>query len=430
MKWNFLQTGSYSAKTIQNWIVTISNAFRIALDTLWMHKLRTILTLFGIIIGIAAVVLVGASLRVVRESVEKSTARTFGTDNFLVARVGSVGNLSRTELAEKFRKNPEIYRHEADRLAEVIEPYARTAPVLQNFSDVKAGKRMFLTAQIVGSTPKIQVIRDVELTSGRFFTENENQSSKGVAIIGQALVDELFPILDPIGKQVRIQGRPFKVIGVEEKQGSSFGNSLDRNVYIPIRAYEKLWGSRNSVDFFIQPYNPELYEETQERARFHLRILRRMRPKDPDNFEILTPEANRDFIAQIIDTIGIAIIPISSVALLVSGVVVMNMMLVSVTERTHEIGIRKSLGARNRDILVQILLESTVLTVLGGAVGLFISYLAAFGLSNAFGSTVGIQMDYVLIALAVAATIGIVAGLFPAYVASRMPPVEALGSEN
>ena len=155
-----------------------------------------------------------------------------------------------------------------------------------------------------------------------------------------------------------------------------------------------------------------------------------MRPKDPDNFEILTPEANRDFIAQIIDTIGIAIIPISSVALLVSGVVVMNMMLVSVTERTHEIGIRKSLGARNRDILVQILLESTVLTVLGGAVGLFISYLAAFGLSNAFGSTVGIQMDYVLIALAVAATIGIVAGLFPAYVASRMPPVEALGSEN
>ncbi|MEJ2108480.1 MAG: ABC transporter permease [Acidobacteriota bacterium] len=395
-----------------------------------MNKLRTVLTLFGIIIGIAAVVLVGASLRVVRESVENSTARTFGTDNFLVSRVGSVGNLNRKELAEKLRKNPEIYRREAEELSRALEPYASTAPVLQTFSDVKAGKRMFLTAQIIGSTPNIQSLRNIELTGGRFFTENENQRSQGVAIIGQALVDELFPVLEPLGKQIRVQGRPFTVIGVEQKQGSSFGNSLDRNVYIPIGVYEKLWGSRNSVDFFVQPDNPELFEETQERARFHLRILRRMSPKDPDNFDILTPEANRDFLAQIIDGIAIAIIPISSVALLVAGIVVMNMMLVSVTERTREIGIRKSLGARNRDILSQIIFESTILTVIGGAAGLLISYLSAFGLGNIFGSAIHIQMDYALMALTVAATIGIGAGLFPAYMASRMPPVEALGSES
>ncbi len=419
-----------NADAARNWPATITTAFRIALDTLWMHKLRSALTLFGIIIGIAAVVLVGASLRVVRESVIRSTAQTFGSDNFLVAQVGSVGNLSRKALAEKLRKNPEIYRREAERLAERLKPLARTAPLLQEFSDVKAGKRMFLTAQVIGSNSKIQMIRDIELSSGRFYTETENLRSKGVAVIGQALVDELFPDADPLGRQIRIKGRPFVVIGVEEKQGSSFGSSLDRNVHIPLGAYEKIWGGRNSVDFYVQPNNPEQFDEMQETARFHLRMLRRLKPSAPDNFDILTPEADRDFLAQIVDMIGIAIVPISSVALIVAGIVVMNMMLVSVTERTREIGIRKSLGARNRDILAQVLIESTILTVLGGAAGLLISYLAAFGLDRAFDSEVVIQLGYVVMALAVAAAIGIGAGIFPALLASRMPPVEALSSET
>lgn len=395
-----------------------------------MHKLRSALTLLGIIIGIAAVVLVGATLGVVRETVVQSTARTFGTDNFLIAQVGSVGNLNRKALSEKIRKNPEIYRREAERLAKRLEPYARTAPVLQNFSDVKAGKRIFLTAQITGSNSTIQTIRDIPLSSGRFFTETENQRSRGVAIIGQALVEELFPDTDPLGKKIRIQGNSFVVIGVEEKQGSSFGNSLDRNVYIPLRAYEKIWGSRNSVDLYVQPKDSKQFAEMQATARFDLRILRRLKPSDPDNFDILTPEANRDFLAQIVDMIGVAIVPISSIALIVAGIVVMNMMLVSVAERIREIGIRKSLGARNRDILTQVLFESTILTVLGGVAGLLISYLAASGLDDTFGSKVTIQFEYILMALAVSTTIGIGAGIFPAYQAARMPPVTALGSET
>jgi len=417
-------------RTARAWPATLANAFRIALDTLWMHKLRSALTLFGIIIGIAAVVLVGATLGVVRDSVVRSTARTFGTDNFLIAQVGSVGDLGRKELAEKLRKNPRIYRREADRLARRLEPYARTASVLQALSDVRAGDRVFLTAQVTGSTPAIQSIRDIPVGAGRFFTETETRRSQGVAVIGQALVDELFPEADPLGKPVRIQGRRFVVVGVEQKQGSSFGNSLDRNVYIPIGAFEKIWGSRNSVDFFAQPHDPGRFPEILETARFHLRLLRRMRPNEPDNFDILTPEANRDFMAEIVDAVSIAIVPISSVALVVAGIVVMNMMLVSVTERTREIGIRKSLGARNRDILAQVLLESTILTVLGGAAGLMLSFLATFGLAGAFDSDVSIEPAYALAALAVAGVIGIGAGMFPAYLASRMQPVEALGSET
>jgi putative ABC transport system permease protein len=420
----------HDSETNRHGIVAFINAFRIALDTLWLHKLRSALTLFGIVIGISAVVLVGATLEVVRESIVRSTSQTFGTDNFLISRVGSVGDLDRKELARKLRKNPEIYRREAEKLAERIEPHTDTATVLQQFSDVKAGKRNFLAAQIIGSNATIRNIRDISLDSGRFFTENENQRSRSVAVIGYALAEDLFPEVEPLGKQVRIQGRPFTVIGVEEKQGSSFGNSLDRNVYIPLGTYEKIWGSRNSVDIYVQPDNPDDFDEALETARFHFRTIRRLRPNVPDNFDILTPEANRDFLAQIVDAIGIAIVPISSVALIVAGIVVMNMMLVSVAERTREIGIRKSLGARNRDILAQILFESIVLTSLGGIAGLLISYLAALGLDETFGSKVTIQAEYVLMALAVAGIIGIGAGIFPAYLASRMPPVEALSSET
>ena len=424
------ETHSRRIQTVRHRSVTIINAFHIALDTLWMHKLRSALTLFGIIIGIAVVVLVGATLGVVSERVVESTARTFGTNNFIVAQIGSVGTLSRKELAEKLRKNPEIYRREAETLDKRINAEALTSPVLQQYSDVKAGNRMYFTALVTGSDTDLQTIRDIQLSSGRFFTETEYRRSHGVAVIGQDLVDELFPSVDPLGKQIRIKGRSFTVIGTEEKQGSSFGNSLDRNVYIPLLTFEKIWGSKNSVDFYVQPDFPEQFTDMQEKAQFHLRLLRRMKPNAPDNFDILTPEANRDFLAQIVDMIGIAIIPISSVALIVAGIVVMNMMLVSVAERTLEIGIRKSLGARNRDILTQVLLESTILTILGGTAGLFISYLAAFGLDETFGSTVKIQLEYVLMALAVATTIGIGAGLFPAYVASRMQPVKALSSET
>lgn len=426
---NLSETCDKHKMEVRELSVTLGNALCIALETLWAHKLRSLLTLFGIIIGISAVVLVGATLGVVREMVIKSTAQTFGINNFIISQIASSGNLSRKELAEKMRKNPEIYRREAETLTTRLNRNALSALTLQDFVDVQAGNKTFLTATITGSSAAIQTIRDINLSSGRFFMEVENHHARNVAVIGQDIVDELFPIVDPLGKKIRIKGRPFRIIGVQEKQGSSYGSSLDRSVYIPLRAYEKIWGNRNSVDLYVQSVNPELYVETRETARFAFRMLRRLKPNAPDNFDILTPEADRSFIARIIDLIALAIVPISSVALLVAGIVVMNMMLVSVAERTQEIGLRKSLGARNRDIIVQILFESTILTTLGGSLGLLISYVAAFGLGEAFGSKVPIQFDYAVMALAVAAIIGIGAGIFPAYTASRMPPVEALNSE-
>ncbi len=408
----------------------IRNAFEIAADTLWAHKLRTSLTLFGMVVGIAAVVLVGATLGVVREQAVKTTAQSFGANSFLVAQAAALGNLSRRELSDKLRKNPEIYRREAEKFAARINGEAIAAPVLQEVADVKAGNRTFLAASIAGSTEQIQMIRDLHLASGRFFTEAENERSLPVAVIGWDLAEELFPSLDPLGKHIRIQGNLFSIIGVQEKQGSTFGESLDRNVYIPLLAFEKIWGSRRSVSVYVQPRESASFDETKEKARFELRTLRRLRPAAPDNFDILTPESGRSFLERLTNMVAIAIVPISSVALIVAGIVVMNMMLVSVTERTREIGIRKSLGARRTDILVQILFESAILTALGGAAGLLISYLFSFALGAALGSAAGIPLVYAVMALSLSAAIGLGAGIFPAYIASRMPPVEALRSES
>jgi hypothetical protein len=180
MRQNRPETDAFPSKTNRSWPVTFANAFQIALDTLWMHKMRSALTPFGIIIDIAAVVLVGASLGVVRESVVRSTTRTFGTDNFLVARVGSIGNLDHKALAEKLRKNPKIYRREAERLASQIEPYARTAQVLQNFSDVNAGKKTFLSAQFTGSNSMIQTLCDISLSAGDFSRKTKTSDPGGL----------------------------------------------------------------------------------------------------------------------------------------------------------------------------------------------------------------------------------------------------------
>jgi putative ABC transport system permease protein len=413
-----------------NWSVALPASFRIAAGTLWSHKLRSVLTVFGIVIGVAAVVLIGATLKTLRETAMKSTAQTIGADTFLIAQVASVGNLSRKELSDKLRKNPEIYRREAEAFAVRMRDSALVAPILEQIADVKAGNKTFLAASITGSTANIQSIRNIQLRNGRFFTEAENHRSLRLAVIGQDLVDEISPASDPIGKNIRIKGQVFRVVGVLEKQGASFGSSLDRKVYLPLLAFEKIWGTRRSVSLAVQPLDPEYLTENQEKARFAMRMLRRLKPKAPDNFDLLVPEAGQDFLSRVVGVIAVAIVPIASVALIVAGIVVMNMMLVSVTERTRETGIRKALGARNRDIFAEILFESTILTLLGGATGLLIAHLGTIGLRQALGSAISISPVYAILALGVAAAVGISAGFFPAFVASRMPPVEALRHES
>ena len=300
---------------------------------------------------------------------------------------------------------------------------------LQSVVDIKAGNKAFLAATVIGSTADIQTIRDIKLDSGRFFTEEEYRRSRAVAIIGHDLAKELFPSLDPLGKRIRIKGRPFVVIGTEEKQGSSFASSLDRNVWIPLLAYEKIWGSRRTVTIYEKPKEAESFAETQDETRAAMRSLRRLKPKADDNFDILTPEAGRSFLERLAGAVAVVIVPISSVAVFVAGIVVMNMMLVSVTERTREIGIRKSLGARKSDILSQILFESTLLTMAGGGIGVTVFVCGNDRPEHALGAAVGMPLAYVR-CCCLAAAGSDRRGFYPAYLAARMQPVEALRAET
>ena len=230
------------------------NAFVIAVATLWAHKLRSLLTVFGIVIGIASVVLAGATLLSVRDLAVRSTAQSFGVNTFIVSQVASVGDLTPQGACGQAAPEPGDLPQGGGTAQAPHEPGgAPGTRRCSRWSDIKAGNRTFLAATVVGSTADIQTIRDVRLDSGRFFTEEENRRSRSVAIIGHDLVKELFPSLDPLGKQIRIKGRPFVVIGTEEKQGSSFASSLDRNVWIPLLAYEKIWGSRLSVTIYEKP---------------------------------------------------------------------------------------------------------------------------------------------------------------------------------
>lgn len=408
----------------------LGNAFGIAVDTLWSHKLRSALTVLGIVIGIAAVVLVGATLEVVRATAVRTTTQTFGADTFVIAQVASIGDLSRKELADKLRRNPEIYRREARELGARLRETTRTAATLQAVADVKAGNRTFLAAAVLGSDAAIQDIRDIRMENGRFFTEEESRRAAAVAVIGWDLADKLFPFGSPLGKQVRIRGRTFTVIGTQEKQGSSFGSSLDRNVYLPLTAFEKIWGSRRSVAVFARPREGMPFAAAREDARTALRLMRRLKPNAPDNFDILIPEAGLSFLARLAGIIGVAIVPISSVALIVAGIVVMNMMLVSVTERTREIGVRKALGARRRDIVWQFLLEAAFLTTIGGGVGVALAGLLGLILAYLVPNVPAVPPLWAVASgLGVSTLVGLVFGVWPALKAARLDPVEALRYE-
>ncbi len=407
----------------------LRDIFVLAVDTLWANRLRSFLTILGIVIGIAAVVLVGAAIEALRTIAVATTTQTFGANTFILARVASSGTLSRRELADKLRKNPEILLPEARRLERMVHASTRLAATLQEIADVKSGNRVFRAASITGGDGALELIRDIRIAQGRFFRQEENMRAQRLVVIGQDIVDEIFPSVDPLGRQVKIQGIFFTVIGVQERQGSSFGSSLDRSVWMPLLAFQRIWGTQRSLTVFAQPRETHDFEAAQEETRVALRLIRGLGPREEDTFDLLIPEAGRGFVGRLTDAISQAIIPISSIALLVAGVVVMNMMLVSVTERTREIGIRKSLGATRRNILIQVLIESTLLCSLGGGLGLLLSYVGTFALSGAFGTGVGLPLSYLFLALGISALIGSAAGTYPAYLAARLDPVEALRSE-
>ena len=407
------------------------NAFRLAMDSIRAHKLRSFLTLLGVIIGVASVILVGAAIDGVGVYAKESTSKAFGAESFIVAQVAGAG-LTRHEYFERLKHNKPIGNDEVRFLKAGLSHDVLFSPYRNHSSDVKREGLLLEDTTIIGVSSDMPVIRDVGISEGRFFTEAEERAHVSVAVIGQTVRDALFPEgFSAWNQYIRINGIDFRVVGMFEKLGSSFGRDQDKAIYIPTGAFDRLYGPGLGYQVFGRPRPGSglTMQQALDETRVTLRTKFHTRPGAQDNFDNITPDAIRGFIDSVLSMVAAVVVPITCISLVVGGIVIMNIMLVSVTERTQEIGLRKSLGARRSDILMQILIEAVALAMVGGGLGITAGAILTLVIGRLFGLALHISLGYVLLAMGVSSIVGVVSGWYPAARAAKLDPVVALRAE-
>jgi putative ABC transport system permease protein len=407
----------------------LSEALFEAIRTATGRPLRSALGALARAAGVATVAIVVTGLQGLADFARATTARTFGADTFLLARVGSPGSIGRRELEQKLSRNPPIRRSDVRFLERWTGKGVVLAPSAQRSSDVVAGSRKLENATITGTSASLAEIRDLGLARGRFLYRQDETRAAAVAVIGSEVAQILFPGLDPLGRAIRVAGRRLEVIGVQSRLGTAAGSSLDRSVFVPLTTFERLFGPPETLQVFARARDPRLTSEAEDRVRAAMRARRRLRPGVADTFDLLSPSAARGFVANLTHRLSAAAFPLSAMALLASIVVVTNTTLVSVTQRTREIGVRRALGATRRQIAREVLVESLLVALLGGAAGLLLVFGLAAALEAGAGFPTRLSLRTVAWGFGAACLAGVLAALYPAHRASRVDVVTAVRAE-
>jgi putative ABC transport system permease protein len=404
----------------------VFESIKLALGSIWANKLRSLLTLLGNIVAVSSIITVVSLIQGMNATVSNAVVSDLGADAFTIDRMGMITN---EDEAERARNNPRVTLEEAEAI-ESFSPYIQSVmSQAQANAPMAYGTEELESVRIQGVAGDYADFSTFDAERGRMINPTEIDRSRPVAILGWGVADKLFGDIDPIDKIIRIRGVHFRVIGVSEKKGAIFGNSLDEFAVIPLGAFRKLFGARQSLQVMVKPRDASLVAVAKDDARVALRIERRLEPAEPDNFGIVSSDSVLDIYNQATAGIFAVLVGVVALSLVVGGIVIMNIMLMVVSERTREIGLRKALGAKRRDIMSQVLTESITLSLTGGVVGVALGALAAATISMFTPLPATVQPWSVGIGVIITGVVGLFFGWYPARRASLLDPIEALRRE-
>ena len=401
-------------------------ALKLAMQSLWANKLRSVLTLIGVVMGVASVIMV-ITLTNTANDYFGSKLTGYGADVFTLDREGLIFN---AEDYFRFQKRKILKMEDYEAIRDGCRSCKEVGALLSKSTNVVHNNHSSTDTGVRGYTAAMFSLNNLNVVLGRALTEGDVEHATHSAVVGYDIVDNLLVEGDPIGMEIRVDGVPYTVVGVGERQGKTFGQSQDNWVAVPLTTYQHTYGSNDSMTIYVRAgIDAEAMVRAEDEVRVIMRTRRHDAPGAPDSFEVMTNDTFLDIWKQISRLFVIIVFGLASISLVVGGIVIMNIMLVSVTERTREIGIRKALGARQKDVLMQFLIESAMMATLGGVIGIAIGVGVAEIVTLIFGVSVTVSVVSVLLGMFMATGTGVFFGVYPASKAAKLDPIVALWSE-